>query len=115
MTAQCTITRPGSGSGTTDGSGNWTPATSTTVYTGPCSVQPRTTDKRVEIVGEEQITTRAYIVALPYDVPEIHIGDQATVTDAADAGLVGRTLSVLDVQYDDQAWQRDLVCQDNLG
>jgi hypothetical protein len=114
LTDDCIITR-GGGPGTVDPNGNWTPTAGTTVYTGKCRIQAAGMADRVAVVGEEQITTGLYHAAVPHDAPQIQVGDVITVTAAEDPRLTGRHLSVLDHLYGSQQWQRDLLCQDNLG
>ena len=114
MTATCTITRP-SGAGTTSLSGDYTPSAPDTIYTGPCRVTPRTADERLLLAGEDQVTSRRYAVAVPYDAPEILLGDSVTVTSAVDTGLIGLGLRVLDVRYASEQWQRDLYTEEIEG
>jgi len=114
MTATCTITRP-SGPGATDGNGDYTPATPDTIYTGLCRVTPRTTDERLLLAGENQVTARRYAVAITHDAPEILVGDSVNVTTAVDPGLVGLSLRVLDVRYASEQWQRDLYTEEIEG
>jgi hypothetical protein len=117
MTATCTITRDGTGPGTFDpGTGLTTPPARVTVQASvPCRVQIRDTNAQVDVLGEQAVSTVAYLVSLPHDVAAVHVDDLLEVTACVDAGLVGRKLRVLDFAFSSNQWQRDLNCQDYLG
>ena len=111
MTAVCEITRKGAG-GTTDASGTYTPASRTTIHTGPCRVQAVPTQRQVIVVGEAQETRHRYLVTIRYDAATIHVGDLVLITGSVDAGLVGRRLRVVNVAYGSEQWERDLNCEE---
>lgn len=119
MTAVCAITRDG-GAGWLDDGGVWHPADPTSVYGGPCRVVPLPTDERVAVIGDTQVTTRRYSVAITYAAAynsgvELAVGDLVTITECpADAGLVGLGLRVTDARYASQTWDRDLTCEEVL-
>ncbi|WP_242892853.1 DUF6093 family protein [Actinomadura litoris] len=107
MTATCTITRT-SGPGTEGPGGTWIPPDPVAVYSGPCRVVPATADERLLTLGENQVTSRRYQVAVRYDTAQLQVGDVVEVTEAVDEGLVGLKLRVLDVRYGSEQWERDL-------
>lgn len=109
MTGECVITRT-TGGGTTDDDGTWTPAQPTTIYAGPCRFTALPQDEHIADVGAAQETRRRYQVSVRYDAPEIAIGDIVTMTLAADPGLVGQEVRVVDITYGSEQWQRDLIC-----
>lgn len=116
LTAICDITRDGAGLGTFDpATGKTTPPARVIVALDtPCRVQRLTPGQRAVLAGEQALTVRGYHVALEHDAPAVRVDDLVEITDAVDAGLVGRTLRVLDVQHGSEQWQRDLTCQDVL-
>lgn len=112
MTSTCRITRR-SGAATTGTDGTVTPPAATPVYEGQCRVVPRATDQGVHRTsGDDVVTPRRYEVSLTYDAPTILLGDTVTVTAAADAGLVGVSVRVIDVSYSSEQWQRMLFAQE---
>jgi hypothetical protein len=117
MSATCDITRDGTGDGIFDpATGKTTPPPRVTVAAdAPCRVQRSAFPEQARAQAEQVITTRTYLVALPHDVPEPKVDDLVEITASVDADLVGRSLRVLDVRYASEQWQRDLICQDDLG
>jgi hypothetical protein len=111
MTASCEITRT-AGAGSTGANGDWTPPDPVTIYTGPCRVVEERTNERISVVGEAQETHRRYTLSIRYDADEIHVGDIGEITESVDTGLVGKRLRVVDVQYGNEQWQRDLHCDE---
>lgn len=111
MTADCVMTREGTG-GTTGPDGTWTPAPTTTLYTGPCRIVALPTTERIEVVGDAQETTRRYQVSVEYDVAEVAIRDLVRITAAKDAHLVGKQFRVIDIRYGSEQWQRDLIAEE---
>lgn len=71
------------------------------------------------VAGGQEITTVAYLVAIELDgSDECKVDDLVKVTavdDNGDPALVGRTLTVTGVARGSLAWERDLVCTDDLG
>lgn len=110
MTARCVINRitTGSYNSTTKQYGA---NIETPIYTGPCRIQQRTSAERATAFGEQQVTTRSYLVAIEWDAAEVLVDDVVTVTDATDPELATRTLRVTDVQYGSNQWQRDLYAE----
>lgn len=111
----CTITRAGTGDGTLDEFGNWTPPASTTVY-GPdadCRVQAMPTDNKTVVVGDEVVTLHRYRVGIRSDAAQVLVDDVLTVTASEDTPLVGRHLVVRGVNYDTFLGRRLLLCEDH--
>lgn len=114
QTAECLITRT-VGEGTTGPTGRYTPPGPTEIYAGPCRVVEQRTNERIEIVGAAQETHRRYLVVIRHDTAEIAVGDIAEITRSVDQGLVGKRVRVVDVQYGNEQWQRDLYCDELEG
>ncbi|OLT24414.1 hypothetical protein BJF79_13815 [Actinomadura sp. CNU-125] len=115
MTATCRITRT-DGDGTVGADGTWTPPAATTVYTGPCMVIAPSFERNPRVSAEQtQMTRRDYMVSVPWDVPEIHIGDVITVTSAVDPRLAGRTFAVTGLEYESEQWQRTMLAEEVEG
>lgn len=117
MTATATVTRAGTGDGSYNpATGQTDPPAATTVGAGlVCRVQARDASERVELVGDQPVTLRTYLVAFEATAPAIRIDDRVAFTAAKDAGLVGRSLRVRDVLFGSETWQRDTICEDDLG
>lgn len=112
MTATCVISRNVS-QGSTGPDGKFIPPSRTTIYSGPCRVVPRATDEgRHRLFGERTVTPRRYEIGIRHDETDIHLGDLVTFTEAADPGLVGLTVRVIDVAYSSEQWQRQLFAQE---
>jgi hypothetical protein len=114
MTADCVFTRR-AGEGATGPDGTYTPPEPAEIYAGPCRVVEQRTAERIAIVGAARETHRRYLVAIRHDAPEIHVGDVGEITRSADAGLVGKRVRVVDVQFGNEQWQRDLYCDELEG
>jgi hypothetical protein len=99
LTDTATVTRGGGAPTLNTTTGILTPAAGTTVYTGLCRVrQPGGVDSEAErLFGEQQVTATRYIVDFAHDVTGVEVDDVVTVTDTADADLLGRSFRVLTV------------------
>lgn len=114
MTAACIITA--------GGTGGWSPTTGpgagtapATLYTGPCRVQALNSGAGPDDAAGQSTIERPYLVAIRADVGEISVGARVKViTCPDDARLVGKTLTVREVRYGSQRWERDLVCDLDL-
>ena len=116
MTARCTITRAGTGPGAYDpATGKTEGPTPTTVYCGPCRIQPAESSERIDIVGGQALTVRLYRVAVPLAVTDVAPDDRIRVDACDDTYLVGRDLDVTDVTGSSVPAQRDLIAEDRLG
>jgi hypothetical protein len=84
---------------------------SDTIYEGACLVRPALRDLRKVSFGGDQRTLHVYDVQFPADT-ELEVLDTITVTVSADASLVGRSLVVRDVQYDEWQTVRRVVAEE---
>lgn len=84
-------------------------------WTGPCAVQALAAGRTgmVDAAGET-VTSPPYLVGLPVAAPTtVDEGWVVKVTaNPDDTGLVGRRLTVRQVVYGTQRFQRDLFCED---
>lgn len=97
MTGECTITRGG-----------------TQIYAGACRVIADGSNE-VAMIGDQKLLVVRYLVTVHYDTNDVTPGDVVTVTAAVDGGLVGRTLTVKQVRYGTQQWERDLYADDEAA
>lgn len=74
-----------------------TPAAPTLVYNGRCRVKAPTQAEMVEVFGEAQVTVQRRIVRLPFDSPEIQIGDIFEATQSLDAEVLLTSMRVVAV------------------
>lgn len=109
----CVVTRPGTGEGTIDDSGNWHPPTPIEVYAGRCRAQARPTDDTVVVVGQAVATLHRYYVGIRADSDQVLVDDIVEMTDSHDHLLSGRNLIVRSVHYDTFLARRLLVCDDH--
>ncbi len=117
LTATCMHTRPGVGAvvfdpatGTTS-----TPVPTTIAADLPCRVQTTRAQQLEQVVGGQLVTSRIYIVEVPWDHSDIRVDDVLTVTASEAPSLVGRALRVADVVATSQQWTQVLRCEDNEG
>lgn len=94
-----TITRPGTGPGTIDpGTGDWTPPTSTSVYSGPCRVRRPSTAQEQELVfGDVNTTVSRYTVDLPHDAPLVAVDDVFMLIATNDPEVLNVAMRVVTV------------------
>lgn len=122
-TAQCGLRHPGAASGAFDPATGTYPGTPNAAYwTGTARIQaaPVFGGGERDAAGEP-ITTVAYLVAVDLDaddpVDQIRAGDLLDLTSLdgnGDQTLAGRTLTVQSIARGSLAWERDLVCVDQL-
>lgn len=79
------------------------------LWSGLARVQQRRNTAITE-AGSQDVTTHAYLVTLPRDVP---LGQWVQVVESSDPEL--GLLRVVDVLKGSLRWERDLLCTDNLG
>lgn len=86
-------------------------------YAGICSAQALGTGDDSTVVSAT-VTTRTYMVSIPLPGPPLHAGENApfvTITKCEDdPNLVGRTMSIEDIQHGSTNWTRDLICVEEL-
>ena len=84
-----------------------------TVYAGPCRVKPFRTGHQTE-AGQVAILMRGYDVQLPWDAPgQILRADILTVTASDDAWVVGRPMTVTEVEYSGTTTARHIKIEDD--
>lgn len=121
MTVQISFARPGSGT-----PGAFDPATGTRgAPTGPQSllrtaarVQATAAADHPVNAAEQVVTLRTYQVSVPWDVTGLQVDDVGTVTaigEDDDPDLLGARLRVRDVVVGSITWQRNLICEQDLG
>lgn len=87
--------------------------TSTTIYSGPCSISPIIYRRdRTETAGGEAVKLRNYRVLIPFDESDIRIHDMLTVDTSADTNMQNKTFHIVDVIYDSENAARRLTVQD---
>lgn len=118
MTAVCTIRLPGAVQGPWNATtGQYTSTPHAPYYTGPCRVQQLHQPNEVS-AGEQRVSTHDYLVPVPAAVTAVELGHILTVTAGGpdlDPSLIGRLLTVTDIQRGSLTWERDLTCTDDLG
>ena len=98
----CTITRATPGT-FVEATGEITPGTPTTIYTGECLARPFSWEGSDVQAGEEEVRLRGMKLKVPADTA-IAKDDVVTITGSSgDTGLVGRKFRITDVLRDD--WQ----------
>lgn len=87
---------------------------STTVFSGQVRIQHHETASAGSTVAAGQkITSHDYQVSGPVEM-DLKIDDVGTVDACNDPTLVGRELTVTDIQRGSLLFQRDVICTDNL-
>lgn len=83
-------------------------ATVPPAYDGVASIRPASdSDGAAEpVVAHDQVTVTRYQVGLPQPTDGIVVGHVVTVATSPDAALVGRTLTVVAVEYGDRRFTR---------
>lgn len=90
-------------------------ATAAPAYDGPASIRPASDNDGASepVVGEEQVTVSRYQVGLPQPTGGIVVGHVVSVASSPDMALVGRTLTVVAVEYGDRRFTRLLYATRN--
>lgn len=122
-TAQVALRHPGAATGDFDpATGTYPGAQNAAYWTGTARVQasPVFGGGAKDIAGEA-VTEVAYLVAIDVTADDpagaLQVGDLVDVTaldDNGDLSLVGRTLTVQSIARGSLAWERDLVCVDQI-
>jgi hypothetical protein len=93
-----TINRPGTGPGSIDPvTGDWTPPTSTSVYSGPCRVRRPDALSEQFVFGDISTTVSRFTVDLPHDCPLVAVGDVFTLTTTVDPEIAGVAMRVVSI------------------
>lgn len=84
-----------------------------TVYTGQCRVKAFRTGHDLTS-GQVAVMQRSYDVQLPWDATgEAKRGDVVTITASDDSWLIGRPLTLIEVNYSGTQTARHLLCGDD--
>lgn len=101
MVDACTITRASGDPTFDENTGTYTPASTSSIYTGPCEV--KITDSltvQVEEAGGGVAPVARLTVKVPASVENVRIGDLVTITSSLlDPELVGRVFTVNALHY----------------
>lgn len=100
-----TITRGGI-TGTIDSSGNWIPVAGTTIYTGMMRVRHATPDDMAFVFGDVTVMLMRHVAVLPYDSPDVHIGDELRVTVSSDPHIADHAFRVRAVAHNSYLTER---------
>lgn len=119
-TVGCEIRHPG---GTKTGpldptTGSYPVTANTPHFSGNARVQALSLQDTARLVADQEITTAGYLVAVDLSADAVKVDDVVTIVTVpadADQTLVDRSLTVKSVVRGSLAWERDLVCIDNLG
>lgn len=94
MPDTATITRSAASGTLNESTGVWTPAATTTIYTGRCRVRPVTSADQDVVFGDTQITKQRYLGSFPHTVSP-QIDDVVTVTSSSDPTIDTRSFKVV--------------------
>ena len=93
--------------------GTYTSPTTAVASDVACLIRPEAASERQ--AGETQVTLNRFVGKLPANTA-VETGDVLTITASRhDEGLVGRSLTVVDVQHDDFQIARRLILEENRG
>lgn len=88
-------------------------------HTGTARIQALDAQEQEQLVAEQQVTTTGYRISVDLACDEVLVGDVVTVTaldtTIGDPFTVGRTFTVRSFGQGSTAWQRHLICTDDLG
>lgn len=113
MPDTCTITRSSGAPVFDPVTGTYTAAGTSNIYTGRCRVQAKADE--VVAAGDQPVTLRRFTASLPVATSGIEVDDLLTVTDSADADLVGLEFRVVDVKAGTWLVARRLTLEHNAG
>ncbi len=84
------------------------------LWSGRGKVEALSTQRRVQVLGEQAVTIGAFDVEIPHDVTPPPIGTVVTVEHDGDPSMTGRPLFVADVERGGARFGRHLTCVDDL-
>lgn len=113
MGAECTITRPATGTPTfNEATATTVYPTSADIYEGECRITRAQAQATVTVTADRPLMAAEYLVAIPASANLVHIGDVVTVIACdGDPDLVGLVLVVTNARRGSLTWQRDLICE----
>lgn len=89
--------------------------TTASVYSGACLLLPVPAQEETPEYGGEDVNTRRYKIQLAANT-DARPDDIATVNTASlDDDLVGKVMTVVDVEYSSRQVSRNLICLHNVG
>lgn len=116
MEDACTVSRPGSRTGTDPATGKDVLSPATQMYAGRCRVQLPGSQERLEQAGDRAWTVQRLTLSLPMSAADVAVGDVVLVTAATlDAGIVGRRYRVVQSFAKTHATARRLSCEEVTG
>lgn len=111
FTSACVIKRTAHGDGTLNETTGVYNNTGTVVYEGECLVRPADANfRRVQTPGAEK-TVHVYNIKLPHNTA-VNVHDVLTVTGSMDEGMVGRSMIIRDVIFDEWQTSRYIVAEE---
>ncbi len=118
-TSKCEIRHPGGTKGAFDESTGTYPVTEQAPhFRGNARVQVLNAQDREDLIADQPVTTVGYRVSISVDATAVQVEDVVTVTclDAnGDLTLQDRELVVASFSRGSLAWERDLICIDDMG
>lgn len=119
LTATCAIRHPGGVKGAFNSTTGTYPITPHAPhFTGAARVQVLNAQEREQLVADQDVTTVGYRVVVPLEADQTQVDDVVTVTvvnEHGDPVLPDHDLVVTSVATGSLAWERDLICTDNLS
>ena len=90
-------------------------ATTTEIYSGDALIRPvKTTDQ--EAYGQQETSVVELDVFMPHDAGDFQPEDDGTIDTATyDTDLVGKTMRVVEVEYDSYLTRTKVRCRLNIG
>ena len=86
-----------------------------TVWSGPCLVDPPTTEGSEVEAGQQKLSIQPFTVSVPLEVTDVKPDDRFTVTASADPRMVGRPLTVTRTKGASLAQVRVFTAIENQG
>jgi hypothetical protein len=112
MLDTATVSRPGEGGTLDPNTGVWTPATTTTVYSGSCLLRAFKWEGTDVQYGDVEVRMRGMEAKFPVDTP-IRLDDIIVPTSSTyDTSLIGISFRVTDVKRDGFQISRFCICQE---
>ncbi|UUW88464.1 DUF6093 family protein [Pimelobacter simplex] len=105
-----TIAAPGATHGWSESDGQTVTTPASPSYDGPATIRPASEAEGSSepVAGEEQVTVTRYQVGLPQPTGGITVGQVVHVVSSPDAAVVGRDLTVVDIEHGDRRFTRYL-------
>lgn len=116
LDAECVISQPGSGDGTIDAAGVWSPAAGSQRWAGGCRARPaqgQLGSRTVDFAGQ-QLTLHLYEVQVPW-AAEAAKDDVIKFTKSRDHLLEDAEMVVREVTLDEWGVTRILVCEGTVS